>query len=115
MLFAAESEALKKSAWPRCDQLAAALVTHGASAADAIEAAASSKTLHVRSAALRALNQVDPERGKALATRLLEDRAYEVRETAAHILGVAVPEAKSKSTTTKAANKNRRQNNFGVK
>jgi len=90
MRFADESEALKRSAWPRCDQLAATLASKGPSAADALEAAAASRVHHVRSAALKALTQVDVARGKQLATRFLKDKAYEVRETAAHILGVEV-------------------------
>lgn len=42
-----EAEALKKSSWPKCDQLAEDLAVCGPSNADALEAAASSRTRHV--------------------------------------------------------------------
>lgn len=104
MLFEAESEALKKSAWPRCDKLAEDLAARGSSATEALEAAASSRTLHVRGAALRALAKVNEEHAKALASRLLSDRAYEVRQVAAHILNVAIPDApKKRSSATKGS------------
>jgi HEAT repeat protein len=91
MQFEEESKALKSSSWPRCDSLAAGLAARGVAAADALEAAAKSRTHHVRSAALKALVSVAPERGKALAELLLNDKAYEVRETAALILGCPIP------------------------
>lgn len=94
MLYAGESENLKKSSWPRCDALAAQLATKGPSAAEALEAASKSRTHHVRSAALRNLHSIDKQRGLALAAELLRDRAFEVRETAAGLLGVPVPDAK---------------------
>ena len=91
MKFQAESEALKKSSWPKCDVLAKELAAHGLGATDALESAISSRTHHVRSAVLREIANVAPDRAQVLATKLLEDRAYEVRETAAKILGVPVP------------------------
>jgi HEAT repeat protein len=91
MLFQAEAENLKKSSWPRCDQLAQALAAHGSTAADALEFASSSRTHHVRSAALRALATVAPDRAREVATKFLSDKAYEVRETAAETLGVPTP------------------------
>ena len=94
MLYKNESDELKKSSWPRCDELASRLGQKGLNAADALEEAAKSRTHHVRSASLRSLNNLSAERGKTLALKLLEDRAYEVRETAAKILGVPVPESK---------------------
>jgi HEAT repeat protein len=91
MLYADEAEALKKSTWPRCDTLAAALAAKGASASEALEHAVSSRTHHVRSAVLRNLQVVAPDRARELAKKLLSDRAYEVRETAAEVLGVEKP------------------------
>ncbi len=91
MLYEEESKVLKSSSWPRCDALAEQLAARGPSVADALEAAAKSRTHHVRSAALRALTKVAPERGRTLAELLLKDKAYEVRETAAGILGIPVP------------------------
>lgn len=91
MLYEEESKALKASHWPRCDTLAEQLAGRGPSAADALEAAAKSRTHHVRSAALRGLAKVSADRGRALAELLLKDKAYEVRETAAAILGVPIP------------------------
>jgi hypothetical protein len=88
MRFAEESAALKNSQWPRCDALALELATRGPAAADALEAAATSRVHHVRTAALKCLFHVDESRGRALAQSLLHDRAFEVRETAANILGV---------------------------
>jgi len=86
-----EAEQLKKSSWPKCDQLVESLAAHGPSAMQALEYAAKSRTHHVRSACLRAINQIDPKKGRALAESMLKDKAYEVRETAARILGVPVP------------------------
>lgn len=91
MLYEKEADALKKSSWPRCDEMAQQLALRGPSAADALEHAATSRTHHVRSASLRALHQIAPERGELLAKKLLQDRAYEVRETAAKILGLPTP------------------------
>lgn len=91
-LYAQEAEALKKSSWPKCDAMAETLASHGPPAADALESAATSRTHHVRSAALRNLARVDQARGVQLAKKMLQDRAYEVRETAAKILGVPVPD-----------------------
>ena len=91
MLFEQESLELKKSSWPRCDALAESLAKHGASALDALTNASKSRTHHVRSACLRAVASIDENKGRALANELLSDRAYEVRETAAKILGVSVP------------------------
>jgi hypothetical protein len=87
-----ESNALKKSSWPKCDQLAAMLGARGIVAVPALEQALSSRTHHVRSACLREITKVDPVRGKALAEKYLKDRAYEVRETSAKILGVPIPD-----------------------
>jgi hypothetical protein len=50
-----------------------------------------SKTKHVRSASLRAIAAVDPVAAKRQAEMFLRDKAYEVREAAAQILGVPVP------------------------
>lgn len=86
------SEALKASVWPRCDELANELALYGTSAIEALEHAASSKTHHVRSASLRALATINEESAKALATRLLKDRAFEVRETAMKVLGMTLPQ-----------------------
>jgi HEAT repeat protein len=91
MQFQSEAEALKKSSWPKCDHLAQALAEKGGRAADALEFATTSRILHVRGAALKALATIAPERGKTLAQAMLNDRAYEVRETAANILGVPIP------------------------
>jgi HEAT repeat protein len=92
MMFSAESDALKKAAWPRCDQLAMNLAKHGEKALPALEAALSSRIHHVRSACLRAINSVKPEAATTIAPKFLNDRAYEVRETAASILGVPIPD-----------------------
>ena len=92
MLYQAEADALKASHWPRCDQLAQALSSHGAAAGDALLYASRSRTHHVRSACLRALASVAPERAKERAQELLVDKAYEVRETAAKVLGVPIPQ-----------------------
>lgn len=86
-----ESETLRRSAWPKCDVLAAELASRGAPALDALEAAMKSRTHHVRSAVLRAMAAVDPLRARRLAELALQDRAYEVRETAAMVLGVEKP------------------------
>ena len=51
-----------------------------------------SRIHHVRSACLREIVKIDPELGKSLATVALKDRAYEVRETSAKILGIPVPD-----------------------
>jgi hypothetical protein len=91
MLFQNEAEALKKAHWPRCDQIAADLATHGTMAADALVFASTSRTHHVRSACLRALSAVAPEIATELAKKFLADKAYEVRETAAKILAVPTP------------------------
>ena len=88
MRFQEQSDALKRSSWPRCDQLAAWLAQHGTEALPALEAALKSRTHHVRSACLRAINSIDSGRAKSLAQGYLEDRAYEVRETAAILLEV---------------------------
>jgi|GEM_PF-4298731 len=58
----------------------------GSPALDALEYALKSRTLHVRSAALRAIATVDEARAKHLATPLLKDRAHEVRQVAEQIL-----------------------------
>jgi HEAT repeat protein len=91
MLYKEEAEALKRSSWPRCDALAEALAAKGASSADALEQAASSRTHHVRTAALRALVTIDKGRAEALANRLLTDKAFEVREAAMKVLGIIPP------------------------
>ena len=91
MQYREESEAFENCSWPRCDALADALASKGSAAADALENAASSRTHHVRSAALRALVTVDQDRGRTLATRLLQDKAFEVRESAMKILGITPP------------------------
>jgi HEAT repeat protein len=91
MLYSQESEELKKSSWPKCDVLAEALAARGPSAVEALIAASTSRTHHVRSAVLRGLSKVAPERARPLAEKLLEDRAYEVRETAAKILDLPKP------------------------
>jgi HEAT repeat protein len=89
--FQDQSDTLKRSSWPRCDQLAADLAQHGKAAIAALEESLKSKTHHVRSACLRAINTIDPSYAKPLAEIYLKDRAYEVRETAANILGVPTP------------------------
>jgi hypothetical protein len=89
--FSLEAEALKNSHWPKCDELATALGQRGVAATDALKAAATSRTKHVRSAALKALYVANPAEGKLLADRFLTDKAFEVREAAAHILGVPIP------------------------
>jgi hypothetical protein len=91
MLFQEEAVRLKASAWPRCDELASALAAHGKAALPALEYAIKSRTHHVRSACLRAISQIDTDQGRSWAQQMLKDRAYEVRETAARILGVPVP------------------------
>jgi hypothetical protein len=91
MQYKEEAEALKKAQWPKCDELAAALAAKGRVAADALESALTSRTHHVRSAALRGLAAVNPDRARLKAEELIRDRAYEVRETSANILGIAVP------------------------
>ena len=92
MLYEEESQALKSSSWPRCDDLDTELAARGPSAADALEAVSKSRTHHVRSAALKAPVRIAPERGRALAESLLTDKAYEVRETAAMILSRQTPD-----------------------
>jgi len=94
--YAEEAKALKNSQWPRCDLLAEALSAKGITAAEALEFASSSRTHHVRSASLRNLFKVDAARGRRLAERLLTDSAYEVRETAANVLDVLIPERPKK-------------------
>jgi len=91
MLFKDESDKLKRSAWPVCDQLAASLAQRGSSAIPALEAALAARAHHVRSAALRAIQSISPDLARVHAERALKDRAYEVRETAANILGVDPP------------------------
>ncbi len=91
MQYQAEADALKKSHWPACDALADALARRGAAALDALEYALKSRTHHVRSASLRAIAKIDTDRARAVAKTLLADRAYEVRETAAQVLGVPTP------------------------
>ena len=91
MLFQRESDELRVSLWPKCDVLAAALCSRGPSAADALEAASTSRTHHVRSAVLRSLSAVAPDRARVLAGKLLNDRAYEVRQTASELLGLPKP------------------------
>jgi hypothetical protein len=92
MKFQDESDALKKSHWPKCDEIAARLAKYGKSAVPALEAACASRTHHVRSACLRAIYEIDVAVGRSLSEKMLRDRAYEVRETAAKILGVEVPD-----------------------
>jgi|GEM_PF-4216042 len=94
--FAEEAKLLKTAHWPRCDSIAEALAEKGAHAADALEFASSSRIHQVRSAALRHLVKVDAERGRQLAEQLLRDSSYEVRETAATILGVPIPDRPKK-------------------
>jgi len=89
--FALESEELKKSNWPKCDELARKLELKGVEAVPSLEAALKSRTKHVRAAALRSIAVLDSNRGVELARELLKDKAYEVREAAAVILGVPTP------------------------
>lgn len=91
MLFEEEATKLKTSSWPRCDELALALVARGRAAMPALEFAIGSRTHHVRSACLRSIAEIDVVQGRVFADRMLRDRAYEVRETAAKILGVPIP------------------------
>lgn len=91
MEYETASDELKRSSWPKCDELAAKLAAKGPAALPALEAALKSRTHHVRSACLRAISQVDPTVGVSVAETMLKDRAYEVRETAAGILGVPIP------------------------
>jgi HEAT repeat protein len=88
MLFLKEAEELKRSDWPRCDQLADALANRGPAAADALEYAGKVRKKHVRSAALRAMAKIDTERARAMASSYMSDNAYEVREAAMIILGI---------------------------
>ena len=92
MLFREQADALKTSAWPRCNELAEELAAKGVSAVEALEYAATSRTHHVRSAALRALLKVDETQGRLLAERLLTDKSFEVRETAMKALGITPPQ-----------------------
>lgn len=89
--FKEEAERLKKAEWPSCDRLAEALADRGAQAIDALLYASKSRKHHVRSACLQALYKVDKPVGEELARTLINDRAFEVREVAAGILGVPVP------------------------
>jgi HEAT repeat protein len=91
MQFSSESDTLKRSQWPRCDDLANALAQRGVAATDALKAATTSRTHHVRSAALRALAKANLPEAKLVAQNLLADKAFEVRQTAAAILGVPIP------------------------
>ena len=91
MVYKREAELLKRSSWPVCERLAENLAANGPEAADALIFACNSRTHHVRSAALKALNRIAPDKARALAGSMLADRAYEVRETAANVLGVPVP------------------------
>jgi hypothetical protein len=88
--FKEEAERLKKAEWPACDRLAQALADRGAPAIDALLYASKSRKHHVRSACLCALYKVDKRMGEELARTLINDRAFEVREAAAGILGVPV-------------------------
>lgn len=92
MQFEKEAEELRKSAWPRCDQLAEQLASQGVSAVPALEYALKSRTHHVRSACLKAISRIEATRGRELAKSMLHDKAYEVRETAANLLGVPIPD-----------------------
>ena len=87
-----EADALLKAAWPKCDTIASKLQSCGVSALPALEYAAKSRVHHARSACLRSIHALNPEKGKMMADTMLRDRAYEVRETAAKILGIAVPD-----------------------
>ena len=91
MQFEDDAAALKRSSWPKCDQLAAALSARGKSALPALESALTSRTHHVRSACLREISKLDEARARELAEKHLKDRAYEVRETSAKILGAPTP------------------------
>ncbi len=91
MQYQAEADALKKSHWPACDALAESLVQRGTPALDALEYALKSRTHHVRSASLRAIAKIDASRACTAAQGCLKDRAYEVRETAAQVLGIPTP------------------------
>jgi hypothetical protein len=92
MKYQDEADALLKAAWPKCDTIASKLQAYGISALPALEFAAKSRVHHARSACLRSINALDTEKGRAMADAMLRDRAYEVRETAAKILGIAVPD-----------------------
>ncbi len=85
------ADAIRKSHWPTCDRLAEELASRGPSAISALEYAAGSRIHQVRSAALNALNKISHERATALAEKLIKDKAYEVRENAAKVLGVPTP------------------------
>lgn len=67
------------------------LAAHGSKATEALVFASGSRTHHVRSACLSALSATDPKIAIELAKKLLTDKAYEVRETAAKILGLPTP------------------------
>jgi hypothetical protein len=91
MLFLEEAEELKRSDWPRCDQLADALADRGAAAAEALEYAGRVRKKHVRTAVLRAMAKIDLERAKTMANSCMSDNAYEVREAAMKLLGITPP------------------------
>ena len=92
MKYQDEADALLKASWPKCDQIAVTLQSFGISALPALEFASKSRVHHARSACLRSINNLDKVKGKAMADTMLRDRAYEVRETAAKILGIPVPD-----------------------
>jgi hypothetical protein len=91
--FKEEAERLKRTEWPACDRLAEELAKRGPQAADAFIFASKSRKHHVRSASLAALYKVDTVKGAELAKKMMADRALEVREVAARILGVPIPDA----------------------
>lgn len=86
MKFEEDAKKLKVTHWPACDSAAMSLAAKGTDAIEALIAASSSRIHHVRSASLRALATVDKDRARELADKLKNDRAYEVRETAALVL-----------------------------
>lgn len=84
--YLAEAQELAKFQWLRCERMAHSLATHGVDAIPALEVALKSRVHHVRSASLLAIEQISPERAVDVSKMLVNDRAYEVRQTAQTLL-----------------------------
>ncbi len=86
MIFKEHLEELKKSDWPRCIEVAQMIAKIPGSAETLEAAATKARTHHVRSAALKALAEVDKTRAINVAEKLRNDVSYEVRMDAAEVL-----------------------------
>jgi HEAT repeat protein len=85
--IAALADALLKSHWPACDQLADALAQIGTDEARrGLMGALKGRRHHIRSAAVKALARVGGESVRCAVAALAEDPAYEVRQDVAEAL-----------------------------